>query len=169
MGFCFFNNVAVGAAHAIAAYGLERVAVVDFDVHHGNGTEDIFEDNPHVLVCSAYQHPFYPYAGRDSIPGRLVNVPLPAGTDGAAYRQAVTDHWLPALEAFRPQLVLVSAGFDAHREDDMAHLRLVEADYAWVTEQLVAVATPRAASFRPSKAATTCRRWPAAWWRTCAA
>lgn len=144
MGFCFFNNVGVGAAHALNAHGLERVAVVDFDVHHGNGTEDVFDAEPRVLVCSAYQHPFYPYAGRDTVPGHLINVPLPAGTDGTAYRAAVTEHWLPALDAFKPQLIYVSAGFDAHLEDDMAHLRLVESDYAWITSRLLEVADKHA-------------------------
>jgi len=145
MGFCFFNNVAVGAAHAMAAHGVERVAIVDFDVHHGNGTEDIFKDDPRALFCSTFQHPFYPHSGYDTQSDHIVNVPLPAGADGAAFREAVQDHWLPALHEFRPQLVMISAGFDAHVEDDMAHLKLHEFDYAWVTRKLCEVADDHAA------------------------
>ena len=140
LGFCIFNNVAVGAEHALAAHRLERVAIVDFDVHHGNGTEDIFRDRAEVLFCSTFQHPFYPFTGDDADAKQIVNVPLPAGTDGRAFRDAVTAHWLPRLDAFRPELILVSAGFDAHVEDDMASLRLVEADYAWVTEAIREIA-----------------------------
>ena len=140
MGFCFFNNVAVGAAHAIEQHGLERVAVADFDVHHGNGTEDVFRGNPRVLMVSTFQHPFYPYSGTEGRSERMVNIPLPAYSDGSAFREAVQTWWLPALEGFRPQMLFVSAGFDAHREDDMASLSLVEADYAWVTERLKDVA-----------------------------
>ncbi len=136
MGFCFFNNVAVGAAHALEQHGLERVVVADFDVHHGNGTEDIFRDDPRVLMVSTFQHPFYPYSGTEGRSDRMVNIPLPAYTDGRGFREAVRSWWLPALERFRPEMVFISAGFDAHREDDMASLGLVEADYTWVTEQL---------------------------------
>jgi acetoin utilization deacetylase AcuC-like enzyme len=110
--------------------------VADFDVHHGNGTEDIFQDDPHVLMVSTFQHPFYPYSGVEGRSERMVNIPLPAYTDGRGFREAVQGWWLPALERFRPEMVFISAGFDAHREDDMASLGLVEADYAWVTEQL---------------------------------
>ena len=133
MGFCLFDNVAIGAAHALSAGGLERVAIVDFDVHHGNGTEDIFRTDERVLFCSSFQHPFYPFSGADTASTHIVNVPLPAGTSGTAFRDAVRARWLPALDAFRPQVVLFSAGFDAHTEDTMASLGLVEADYAWVT------------------------------------
>ncbi|OFZ65859.1 MAG: deacetylase [Betaproteobacteria bacterium RBG_16_56_24] len=140
MGFCIFNNVAVGAAHALAHHGLKRVAIADFDVHHGNGTENIFRDDPRVMLCSTFQHPFYPYAGADSGSDHIINVPLPAGTDGAGFRAAVTGHWLPALERFRPELLLCSAGFDAHRDDDMAMLRLTEPDYAWVTQEIKRIA-----------------------------
>ncbi|HTO42992.1 MAG TPA: histone deacetylase family protein [Burkholderiales bacterium] len=140
MGFCFFNNVAIGVAHALDAHGLERAAVVDFDVHHGNGTEDIFRDDGRVLMVSTFQHPFYPYSGIDGRSERMVNIPLPAYTDGSGFRAAVQSHWLGALEQFRPQVVFVSAGFDAHREDDMAALGLVEADYAWVTQVIKQVA-----------------------------
>jgi acetoin utilization deacetylase AcuC-like enzyme len=140
MGFCLFNNVAVGVAHAMAAHGLERVAIADFDVHHGNGTEDIFADDPRVLLCSTFQHPFYPNSGADSGSEHIINVPLPAGTNGVGFRAAVWEHWLPALESFQPQILFVSAGFDAHVDDDMSGLALVEADYAWVTQKLKAVA-----------------------------
>jgi acetoin utilization deacetylase AcuC-like enzyme len=140
MGFCIFNNIAVGAAHAIAQYGLKRVAIADFDVHHGNGTEEIFHDDPRVMLCSTFQHPFYPYAGADSGNDHIINVPLSAGTGGEEFRAAVTQHWLPALERFEPELLLVSAGFDAHRDDDMAALRLTEADYGWVTQEIKRIA-----------------------------
>jgi len=140
MGFCFFNNVAIGVAHALDAHGLARAAVIDFDVHHGNGTEDIFRDDERVLMVSTFQHPFYPYSGIDGRSERMVNIPLPAYTDGSGFRAAVQAHWLSALEQFRPQVVFVSAGFDAHREDDMAALGLVEADYAWVTQVIKQVA-----------------------------
>ena len=140
MGFCIFNNVAVGAAHALAHHGLKRVAIADFDVHHGNGTENIFHDEPRVMLCSTFQHPFYPYCGADSGNEHIINVPLAAGSGGEEFRAAVTRHWLPALERFQPELLLISAGFDAHRDDDMAMLRLTEADYIWVTETLKHVA-----------------------------
>jgi len=140
MGFCFFNNVAIGAAHALATHGIERVLIADFDVHHGNGTESIFYGDDRVLFCSTFQHPFYPYTGHESPAPNLVNVPLPARTNGAEFREAVSRHWLPAIEAFAPELVMISAGFDAHIEDDMAELDLSEADYGWVTRQLSGVA-----------------------------
>lgn len=140
MGFCIFNNVAVGAAHALAHHGLQRVAIADFDVHHGNGTENIFHDDPRVMLCSTFQHPFYPYCGADSGNDHIVNVPLAAGTTGEEFRTAVTQHWLPALERFQPELLLISAGFDAHRDDDMAALKLTETDYVWVTEMLKRIA-----------------------------
>ena len=140
MGFCFFNNVAVGAAHALEAHGLERVAIVDFDVHHGNGTEDIFCDDERVLMVSTFQHPFYPYSGTEGRSEQMVNIPLAAYSGSEAFRQAVENAWLPALHGFAPQMVFVSAGFDAHRDDDMASLGLVEADYAWVTRQIVEIA-----------------------------
>ncbi len=139
MGFCFFCNTAVAACHAMDSFGLDRVAIVDFDVHHGNGTEDIFRDDPRVLVCSVYQHPLYPFAGNKSVPGHIVNVPVPPGTGGQAWQQAIAEEWLPALDEFRPQLILVSAGFDGHAADPMAELLLTEVDYAWITEQLMSV------------------------------
>jgi acetoin utilization deacetylase AcuC-like enzyme len=140
MGFCFFNNVAVGAAHALAEHGLERVAIVDFDVHHGNGTEHIFETEPRVLFCSSFQHPFYPFTGHETDTPHIVNITMPAGSDGARFREEVERHWLHRLHEFKPQLVLVSAGFDAHAEDDMSHVRLREADYVWITRELKKVA-----------------------------
>lgn len=131
MGFCFFNNIAVAAAHALAQ-GLQRVAILDFDVHYGNGTADIFRDDPRVLLCSTYGHPLYPYwQGSGDAPG-LIDVALPAGTPGSVFRTAVSQHWLPALEAFQPQLLLVSAGFDAHGADPMGNLRLGHEDYLWL-------------------------------------
>ncbi len=140
MGFCIFNNVALAARHAIHAHGLERVAIVDFDVHHGNGTEDIFEGDPQVLMASIFQHPFYPYSGTEMPAANMVNVPLAAGAGSKQFQDAVTQQWIPALEEFRPELVVFSAGFDAHVEDDMAMLQLKDADYRWVTEQVKAVA-----------------------------
>jgi acetoin utilization deacetylase AcuC-like enzyme len=133
MGFCFFNNVAVAARHALEHHGLERVAILDFDVHLGNGTEDIFTDDPRVLLCSSYQYPLWPDMNPPTRPGRVINCPLPPGSGSDAFRAAVLDHWRPALDAFAPQLLLISAGFDAHAADEMSHLRLSTADYAWVT------------------------------------
>jgi acetoin utilization deacetylase AcuC-like enzyme len=144
MGFCIFNNVAVAAAHALEAHGLARVAIVDFDVHHGNGTEDIFRSEPRVMLCSTFQHPFYPYCGADTVSDHIINVPLPVGTAGRPYREAFSTQILPRLDAFRPQMLLVSAGFDGHREDDMAQFGLVEADYVWITEQVMDVAARHA-------------------------
>ncbi len=136
MGFCLFNNVAVGVAHALGHHGLERVAIVDFDVHHGNGTEDIFRDDPRVMLCSSFQHPFYPYSGADTVSDHIIPAPLPAYTDGTGFRAAVTQKFLPALNRFKPQMIFASAGFDAHREDGMASLGLVEDDYAWITREI---------------------------------
>jgi acetoin utilization deacetylase AcuC-like enzyme len=140
MGFCIFNNVAVAARHAVHAHGVERVAIVDFDVHHGNGTEEIFEGDPNVLMVSTFQHPFYPYSGTEDPAANMVNIPLAAGTGSNGLREAVSKAWIPALEDYRPELILFSAGFDAHAEDDMAMLRFSDADYAWVTEQVRQVA-----------------------------
>ena len=133
-GFCIFNHVATGVAHAIAEYGLERVAIIDFDVHHGDGTEDIFKDNPKIMLCSTFQHPFYPGRGADSRSDRMINVPLPAYTDGPGFRSAVEQEFAPALARFKPQMVFVSAGFDAHTDDPLAQLMLETEDYVWMTE-----------------------------------
>jgi acetoin utilization deacetylase AcuC-like enzyme len=140
MGFCFFNNIAVAARHGIEAWGLKRVAIVDFDVHHGNGTEEIFADDPHVLMVGTFQHPFYPYCGTENPASNMCNVPLRAGTRGDVFREVVSEIWLPRLRAFAPEIIYISAGFDAHYEDDMASLGLLEADYAWVTQQLKSIA-----------------------------
>jgi acetoin utilization deacetylase AcuC-like enzyme len=144
MGFCFLNNVAIGALHALDTHGLERVAVIDFDVHHGNGTEDILSNDERALMCSFFQHPFYPYSGTDNPAKNMVNVPLPAGTKGDIVRQVVDEVWLPRLNAFRPQVVFISAGFDAHREDDLGQMGLVEADYTYITQRLMQVADEHA-------------------------
>lgn len=139
-GFCIFNNVAAAAAYALEQHGLQRIAIADFDVHHGEGTEDIFRDDPRVMMCSTFQHPYYPFCGAESGNEHIINVPLAARSTGADFRAAVTEHWLPALELFQPQLILISAGFDAHWEDDMGGLALRENDYFWVTETLKEVA-----------------------------
>ncbi len=143
-GFCIFNNVAVAVAHALEQYGLQRVAIADFDVHHGNGTENIFHDDARVMLCSTFRHPYYPHCGANSGNDHIINVPLPAGTSGNEFRAAVTDRWLPALERFQPQMLFFSAGFDAHREDDMGGFGLREADYIWVTEQAKEIAARHA-------------------------
>jgi len=144
MGFCFFNNIAIAAMHGIATWGLERVAIVDFDVHHGNGTEEIFSGNDKVLMVSTFQHPFYPFSGTENPASNMLNVPLPAGTRGDVFRQVVSDMWMPRLREFAPEMIYISAGFDAHYEDDMASLGLVESDYAWVTQQLKELAAQTA-------------------------
>ena len=140
MGFCFFNNIAVGIMHALEAHKLQRVALIDFDVHHGNGSEDILQNDPRVLMCSIFETGLYPFSGENSTASNMVNVGLAPRTGGDKFREAVTTHWLPALDAFRPELIYISAGFYGHREDDMGNLGLVEADYEWVTRKLMDVA-----------------------------
>ena len=140
MGFCLFNNIAVAAAHALEEHGLQRVAILDFDVHHGNGTQDIFQDDPRVLFCSTHQHPFYPFTGIPVDKKNIINVPLPAGSGGDAFRVAVEQIWLPAIRKFRPQLVLVSAGFDAHRDDPLAQLAWDDDDFEWITQTIIDLA-----------------------------
>ena len=143
MGFCIFNNVAVAAAYALEVKGLDRVVIVDFDVHHGNGTEVMFSApkwRECVLMASFFQHPFYPNSGTDNPAPNMINVPLAAGSDGEAAKQVMERYWLPALELFKPQMVLISAGFDAHREDLLGGMALIEADYAWLTREIMTVA-----------------------------
>ena len=140
MGFCFLNNVAIAARHALEVHGLERVAIVDFDVHHGNGTEDILAGDDRVLMVGLFQHPFYPYSGYPARADNMVNIPLPAYTKGDVARKLIEEQWLPRLEAFQPEMIFISAGFDAHREDDLGQLGLVEADYTWITQQIRDVA-----------------------------
>jgi acetoin utilization deacetylase AcuC-like enzyme len=139
-GFCFFNNAAVAIRHALNVHGLERVALIDFDVHHGNGSEDILHHDERVLMCSIFEDKLYPFSGNTPRGPNMVNLPLPARSGGELLRAGVEQFWLPALERFQPQLIVVSAGFDGHRDDDMGNLGLVEADYAWITRQIVAVA-----------------------------
>lgn len=136
MGFCFFDNIAIAAAHALAEHGLERIAILDFDVHHGNGTEDVLANEPRVLFCSSYQNPLFPYTSDTSIPGKLIKTPLRAGTGGAVFRRAIERDWLPSVDEFQPQLILVSAGFDAHRSDPLADLLLEAEDFEWITERI---------------------------------
>jgi acetoin utilization deacetylase AcuC-like enzyme len=143
MGFCLINNIAVAVRYALLRHGLERVAVVDFDVHHGNGTEDILAGDERVLMVSFFQHPFYPYSA-PSTATNMLNLPVPAYTKGATVRELIESHWLPRLHAHKPQMIFISAGFDAHREDDLGQMGLTEADYTWITERVKEVAQQHA-------------------------
>jgi acetoin utilization deacetylase AcuC-like enzyme len=140
MGFCLFGNVAIAAKRALEVHRLQRIAIVDFDVHHGNGTEEVFSGDTRVLMVSFFQHPFYPYSGAGPASDNMVNIPVPAVTGGEEIRRLVSSKWLPALHAHRPEMIFISAGFDAHREDELGQMGLVEADYAWITRQIMAVA-----------------------------
>lgn len=145
MGFCLFNNIAIGALHALHRHGLERVAVVDFDVHHGNGTENIFQHDERVLFLSSFQYPFYPFTDINFPAENIIHAPIAAGGGSTEFREALRRRWLPYIDHFKPQLIMVSAGFDGHKEDVMAHLRLDESDYQWITQELVTLAERHAA------------------------
>ncbi len=140
MGFCIFNNVGIAVRHALEVHGLERVAIVDFDVHHGNGTEEIFAGDDQVLMVGSFQHPFYPYSGTRNRASNMINVPLPAGADGQVMREAAEQIWLPALEAFQPQMIFISAGFDAHEDDPLGQMCWADEDYHWLTQRIMEVA-----------------------------
>jgi acetoin utilization deacetylase AcuC-like enzyme len=142
MGFCFLNHVAIAARHAKAARGLERIAIVDFDVHHGNGTQDIFERDPGVTYVSTHQSPWYPGTGAASERGvgNILNVPLPAGTGGADYRSVFDATVMPALDGFHPELIVLSAGFDAHADDPLGGMMLREDDFVWITRRMMELA-----------------------------
>ncbi|MBB1489221.1 histone deacetylase family protein [Oceanospirillum sediminis] len=140
MGFCFLNNVAIGVEHARQNFGIKRVAIVDFDVHHGNGTVDIFKNDPDVLVCSSFQHPFYPWRFADSEWDNIINTPLNSGCNSLEFRKKVEDSWLPALQIHRPEMIFISAGFDAHKDDPMGEVNLTEEDFYWVTKLIMDVA-----------------------------
>lgn len=139
-GFCFFNNMCVAASYAIEKYGLERIALIDFDVHHGNGTEKIFENHPNIMMFSFFQHPLFPYSGTTEVAQNMVNIPVPAYTRMKVIEELVEAEWLPKMREYKPQMIMISAGFDAHREDDMGQLDLVESDFAWMTKKLLEVA-----------------------------
>jgi len=137
MGFCFFGSIAIAARHALSAHGLKRVAILDFDVHHGNGTEDIVEGDTRILFCSSFEHPLYPGGYRANIENQRVNVPLKSATNGKEFREAISNEWMPAVEAFKPQMIFISAGFDAHADDPLATLALQDEDFVWITEQII--------------------------------
>jgi len=143
-GFCIFNNIAIGTAYAMQQFGLKRIAIIDFDVHHGDGTEEIFIHDERVLFGSSFQHPFYPHSGADTKADNILNIPLPAGTGSSEWRAAVKEKWLPALDTFAPELIMISAGFDSHLADDMGGFNLIEADYQWLTHELCKIAKTHA-------------------------
>lgn len=143
-GFCIFNHVAVGVAHAFKKYGIKRAAIIDFDVHHGDGTEDIFKHDPRVLLCSTFQHPFYPHRGADTRSDRMLNIPLPAKSGRKEFELAFEQAFLPALNQFKPEIIYISAGFDAHADDPLADMRLLDEDYAWMTVFIKKVAAQHA-------------------------
>ena len=138
-GFCIFNNIAIAAKYALEHYHLARVAIIDFDVHHGDGTQNIIEDDERIMFCSSFQHPFYPFSGDEPTRNGILNIPVPAGTKGSEWRELVSP-WFQQIDEFAPELILISAGFDAHAEEDMGYLRLVENDYVWITQELKALA-----------------------------
>ena len=144
MGFCFFNNIAIAVAHALEEHGLQRVAIIDFDVHHGNGTETMFRNDPRVLFCSSFQHPFYPGTPLDRNNPHIIHAPLHAGDGSEAFRRAYSERIFPAVEAFAPQMIFISAGFDAHEEDAMSGLELKDGDYTWISERIVELAARHA-------------------------
>ncbi len=140
-GFCIFNHIAVGVAHAMSQYKIKRVAIIDFDVHHGDGTEDIFKDNPNVMLCSTFQHPFYPYRGAESRTNNMINLPLPAKANGADFKKVFEAEIEPAVVTFKPEIIYISAGFDAHVNDPLADLALTTQDYVWMTEFIKKIAS----------------------------
>ncbi|WED44175.1 histone deacetylase family protein [Legionella cardiaca] len=140
MGFCIFNNVAVGVSHALEQFQLKRIAIVDFDVHHGNGTENIFCKNQRVLYCSTFQHPFYPFSGANTKSEHIINIPLPAGTTGDVFRKQVEDRWFEQIKQFAPEMIFFSAGFDAYYQDELANLELTADDYLWITQCIKKIA-----------------------------
>ncbi len=140
MGFCFFSNVAIGAAYALHAYDLERIAIIDFDVHHGNGTENILQYDKRVLFCSCFQHPFYPHVVPNHTRSNIIHTPLKAGTGSQGFRELVREQWINQIMHFQPQLIMVSAGFDAHQADPLAQIYLHENDYGWLTQEIKLIA-----------------------------
>lgn len=137
MGFCIFNNVAVGVAHALEHYGIQRIAIIDFDAHHGNGLENIFFNNKKVLYCSSFEHPFYPFSGADTISDHIINIPLAAGSDGKDVRHKIKEYWYQRLLEFKPEMLFFSAGFDAFYRDVMSDLMFHIEDYAWMTRDII--------------------------------
>ena len=139
-GFCIFNHVAIGVAHALSYKHIKRVAIIDIDVHHGDGTEDIFKEKPNVMLCSTFQHPFYPYRGANSGSEHMINVPMPAGSNGRDFKKAFEMHFRPALDTFKPDIIFISAGFDAHINDPLADCALTTQNYSWITDFIKQIA-----------------------------